>query len=147
MSGLYTMLHGVNPLAGLALSHLGKTPGDFGRFRDAWLEGDGKGGIVVAVFTRCGGGNREDYQGVFDDCTTWPGYLGDEDDEFDSTYATIRFAGPTPEALLQTLQDGGATEDQAKEIVEAIQAHKEPGMWEKTQAALAAMGQPPEKTE
>lgn len=67
-----------------------------GRFRDVHLEDDGK---VVAVYTRNGGGNRGWLWWVWELLQRHPQYLGDKDDEFDSTYATIRFR--TPDEFLE----------------------------------------------
>jgi len=87
---LYNMLHGVNPVAGAVLNMLKLTPDDVGRFRDAFITADGK----LAIYTRNGGGNREEYDEVFEDLANHPEYLYDEDDDFDCTYATIYFNVP-----------------------------------------------------
>lgn len=68
---------------------------DVGRYRDAWIEKDGQGGYRIAVYTRNGGNNREDYMPDF---SGNPYFLFDQDDEFDNTYATIYFSVP-PELL------------------------------------------------
>lgn len=110
--GLYNALFKVNVNAGAILAMLDLTPNDCGRFRDAWIE---KGGKTVIVFTRNGGGNREEYQSVMDDLAKHPQYVEDFDDEYDSTYAHIRFnvpndyaevvAGVAPTEDVPTLQD------------------------------------------
>lgn len=74
-----------------------------GRIRDMWLEHWGDD-VVIAVYTRNGGGNREHFHGDGDDgmCTgcvmetikSHPRYLNDLDDSFDPTYATIWFRLP-----------------------------------------------------
>lgn len=57
MGGLYNMLFGVNPAAGVLCAILGKRPKDFGRFRDAYVTlADGE--PLIAIYTRDGGGNR-----------------------------------------------------------------------------------------
>jgi hypothetical protein len=86
---MYNLLHGRNPLAELILSTLGLTANDVGRFRDCFVA-DGE----IAVYTRNGGGNRQDYQHVFDALATHSCYLRDTDDDFDSTYATVYFKFP-----------------------------------------------------
>jgi hypothetical protein len=101
---LYNAIFGVNPMAGVLLHMAGLDRADVGRFRDAYVtERDGE--PVIAVYTRNGGGNREHWNDETDegrgcDCTgctqTYrlpglPGYLGDEDDEFDCTYCTNYF--------------------------------------------------------
>ena len=83
------ILHGRNHHAGVILAMLGLNESDFGRFRDAHVaEGE------IAVYTRCGGGNREDYEEMFESLSQHPRYLRDKDDDFDSTYATIYFSVP-----------------------------------------------------
>jgi len=67
--------------------------GEFGRFRDAWVERDGED-LRYAIYTRNGGGNRPDYQEVTDRLRAHELYLADFDDEFDSTYATYYFRIP-----------------------------------------------------
>ena len=62
-----------------------------GRFRDAHLEEDGK---VIAIYTRNGGGNRGWLWWAWEILRKHPQYISDKDDEFDSTYATIRFRTP-----------------------------------------------------
>jgi hypothetical protein len=89
MSGLYNMVFGMNPLADVILATLGLKRSDVGRFRDCYVaEGQ------IAVYTRNGGGNREEYQDVIDALAQHPCYVRDADDEFDSTYATIYFRFP-----------------------------------------------------
>lgn len=67
---------------------------DPGRFRDAWVEKGENGQPVIAIYTRNGGGNREEYEGVIADLQDHPLYLRDADDDFDSTYATFYFSTP-----------------------------------------------------
>lgn len=69
---------------------------DLGRFRDIWYE-DGEDGMpVIRVYTRNGGGNREDYAKAIESMRAHPYYIADEDDDFDSTYASFWF-GFAPE--------------------------------------------------
>lgn len=103
---LYNLLHGVNPMTPLLLGFLGITTDDVPRFRDCWLD-EGK----IAIHTRTGGGNRDWYDSAEhykaesgedgtgpwnDDLRALPGFLYDEDDDFDCTYATFYFQ-PTDE--------------------------------------------------
>lgn len=96
---LYNTLFGMNPAAGYLLGSLGKTSEDFGRFRDAYYEKgeSGKEGKII-VYTRCGGGNREAYEDVFDEMELHPNYITNYDDDFDSTYAYFEFK-PTEEIV------------------------------------------------
>lgn len=85
---MYNMLFGVNRIAPFLLSLLDLDEGSVGRFRDAFLNKDG---TEIYVYTRNGGGNREHYMPDF---SGHPQYVSDEDDDFDSTYATIVFKVP-----------------------------------------------------
>ena len=58
MSGLYNMVFGYNELAGPLLSAIQLAPGEVPRFRDCFLTKDG---TEIVVYTRTGGGNREEY--------------------------------------------------------------------------------------
>ncbi len=96
---LYNTLFGVNPDTETLLSLLGKTTLDFGRFRNVYVE-DG----YIIVHTRNGGGNREDYEDVFEEMAEHPWYSHDADDSFDCTYANIYFKLPEDEQLMVVLR-------------------------------------------
>lgn len=97
--GLYNMIFGTNPLSDLLLATLGLTRNDVGRFRDTYIANG-----EIAVYTRNGGGNREDYMPDF---SKHPCYLRDEDDDYDCTYATIYFSYPAEYAAdLKKLEAG-----------------------------------------
>lgn len=108
---LYNMVHGRNPGAGLVMDILKDVP-DFGRFRDAYFRKDEEFGLHMIVHTRNGGGNRGDYQHVFEDCSEHPLYIQNQDCEFDSTYADILFEMPSEDYL----------ETKIKEILAAARA-------------------------
>lgn len=92
---LYNAIFGRNQSGRALLEILGLTEGDCGRYRDCFaVMNDGK--PEIHVLTRNGGGNREDYEDVFEELSEHPNYLGDSDDDFDCTYATIRFSAPEP---------------------------------------------------
>lgn len=93
MGGLYNMVIGVGPLAGDLLAMLKLTLEGLGRFRDAYLV-DGDDGLLINVHTRCGGGNRVDYEEVFKAVRRHPHYVRDQDCDYDSTYADIVFKVP-----------------------------------------------------
>lgn len=91
MSGLYNVLFGENASQkDFLFKLLDKTPADFGRYRDIYVTDE-----HIVVHTRNGGGNREDYEGVFMEMEDHPLYSHDEDDDFDCTYANIYFKHPT----------------------------------------------------
>lgn len=120
--GLYNVLFGKNPHSKILLVMLDidQPNGNWesGRFRDIWVEERGvlePKEKVIALYTRNGGGNRDD---CWDDekekrywnedkqrcdcpaCTInenlpkHPNYLYDEDDDFDATYNTAYFSIP-----------------------------------------------------
>lgn len=86
---LYNALFGMNSNAKTILATLGLSPDDCGRFRDCFVANG-----EIAVYTRNGGGNREEYQSTFDRLSGHPCYLRDEDDGYDETYATVYFRFP-----------------------------------------------------
>jgi hypothetical protein len=117
---LYNALFGVNQLAPFILLALGTTSDKVPRFRDAYINEDGE----MIIYTRTGGGNRDyydspetyaatrdtsdadnDYKGPFnEDLRALPGFLGDVDDDFDSTYASFRYSiPPSFKKVLDTL--------------------------------------------
>lgn len=119
---LYNMVFGMNPDSDKLLGLLGKTTGDFGRFRNVYME-DG----YIIVHTRCGGGNREDYQDVFDEMSTHPWYSHDADDDFDCTYANIYFKVPDNQKdflAIQNFNEGKNPNEQWKELFEMFDSAK-----------------------
>ena len=112
----YNMVHGSNPTGGAILAALGLKKSDVGRFRDCFVS-EGK----IAVYTRNGGGNRAEYEDVFGNLRKHPHYLTDEDDDFDSTYATIYFSFPIEfEDELKSLESGKF--DPSQRWIDAISA-------------------------
>lgn len=108
---LYNSLFGVNLLAPMLLAMLGLKEHDVPRFRDCYFDGEN-----ICVYTRTGGGNRDAYEspgrrkanypdlyptdeavnaGPFNrDLRMVPEYVYDDDDDYDSTYATFYFKVP-----------------------------------------------------
>lgn len=86
---LYNLVHGENPFADVLLAILGLTRGDIPRYRDCYWTG-----TEIAVHTRTGGGNRDDYEGGNTNLQSMATYLRDEDADYDSTYATFYFSVP-----------------------------------------------------
>lgn len=114
---LYNMVFGQNSASSAILATLGLTPGECGRFRDCFVSNG-----EIAIYTRNGGGNREDYQPVFDALSGHPCYLRDEDDGFDCTYATIYFKFPDEFADELKKLDSGEKFDPSKRWADAIEA-------------------------
>lgn len=121
MSGLYNMLFGKNEQAPALLAMLGLENFDFGRYRDTYVTED-----HIVVLTRCGGGNREDYEWVFASAAQNPYYAYDEDSDFDCTYAEIYFRHPPEFApLLKEMAAGTVTPDEKwKTLLENLNAKK-----------------------
>ena len=119
---MYNMLFGMNPDSDKLLGLLGKSKADFGRFRNVYME-DG----YIVVHTRNGGGNREDYEDVFDEMSEHPWYSHDEDDSFDCTYANIYFKVPEHHkdfvAIMQ-LNEGSNPKTQWAELFAMMEAMK-----------------------
>jgi len=119
---MYNMIFGMNPDTDKLLSLLGKTQGDFGRFRSVFMD-DG----CIVVHTRNGGGNRDDYEGVFDEMSAHPWYSHDEDDDFDCTYANIYFTIPENHKdflAIRNLDPGANPKDQWAFLFATMEATK-----------------------
>lgn len=82
-------MNGVNPATFYLLPMLGKHPDEYPRFRDCFIE-DGK----IRVYTRTGGGNREEYEVQNQELRDMPTFIRDWDDEEDCTYAYFEFSVP-----------------------------------------------------
>ena len=126
---LYNTLFGTNPAAKFLLASLEKGYDDFGRFRDAFYEQKDDGTGVIIVYTRCGGGNREDYEYVFNEMETHPQYLTNYDDDYDSTYAYIEFLAP--DSVNEFFKDVNAEQfervgERFKREIAEMEAGKEP---------------------
>ena len=120
---LYNTLFGMNPDSDKLLEILGKTREDFGRFRNVYME-DG----CIIVHTRCGGGNRDDYEDMFSDMEDHPWYSHDADDDYDCTYADIYFRIPEGAeqtfVALQNLDAGNKPKDQWLGMLATLEAMK-----------------------
>jgi hypothetical protein len=86
---LYNQLFGFHPLAPMVLSALKLHPTGIPRFRDAWYWDP-----ELVIYTRTGGDNRSAYTAENDRLRAVPGFLRDEDDEYDSTFALFFYALP-----------------------------------------------------
>jgi hypothetical protein len=96
-------------------------PERFPRARDSWIEKD-PGGAVIALYTRAGGGNRDDYAEQIALLQHHALYLEDADDTFDKTYATFRFR--VPESIADVAEsmavDRVDTDARWREAIESI---------------------------
>ena len=110
---LYGMVVGNSPEAPGVMALLGLSPQTVPRLRDAYLDTTNK---RFVIYTRTGGGNRDFYESEAvcrqnypsdfmsgelppsgpwnDDLRKHPLYISDEDDPYDSTYASFYFRFP-----------------------------------------------------
>ncbi len=106
---LYNAINGMNPATFFILPMLGKYYSEYPRFRDCFIgelensDENDQFGIpqkktseekVISVYTRVGGGNRDDYEDEIEELKNMPNYLRDYDDDFDNTFATFVFSVP-----------------------------------------------------
>ena len=108
---LYNMIYGANPATFFILPMLGKHPDEYPRFRDCFvgkisrseeldefnipkLQMDSYDEPIITVYTRTGGGNREEYVEQNAKMSSHPNYIKDYDDSFDSTFALFEFSVP-----------------------------------------------------
>jgi hypothetical protein len=113
---MYNLVFGMNPASNVILATLGLNQADTGRFRDCFVTNG-----EIAIYTRNGGGNRESYQPIIDELAKHPCYLRDEDDDFDSTYATFYFRFPDEYAEELKLIDAGEKFDPDARWLDAIE--------------------------
>ena len=117
---LYNMVFGMNPDTDALLNILGATQGEFGRFRNVYMQ-DG----YIIVHTRCGGNNRDDYFPDWVEDHPW--YSHDEDDDFDNTYADIYFKVPENHKdflAIQNYDPGHKPSDQWATMLAMMEAMK-----------------------
>lgn len=102
---MYNQILGTYPFAKLLYVMMGFNDSDkypVGRIRDVYLK-KYDDDLRVVLFTRNGGGNREEYQDVIDALAKHPCYIRDYDDDFDTTYAYIEFS--TPEIFRDQIEE------------------------------------------
>lgn len=97
----YAMLFGDGEAGRVLLEVLGLRRRDLGRYRDAWIERGEDQQPRIAVYTRLGGRNRQDYAEIIRGLRAHPRYVLDRDDGYDETYATFYFG--LPEEVVETL--------------------------------------------
>ena len=88
---LYNMMCGTNPCTALLLSLIDLDYKQIPRFRDVWVNREF---TEITVFTRTGGGNRDEYKDQNLVLMEHPFYLRDSDCDFDSTFALFVFSLP-----------------------------------------------------
>ena len=96
---VYHMIFGKAPSHYL-LPMLGVNEDYFPRYRDVFIEDKQDSDNIsdtqryIYVYTRAGGGNREEYEQDIERVRTHSNYLRDYDDDFDYTYMTFVFSVP-----------------------------------------------------
>ena len=98
MSGLYNIIFGTNPLAGILLNIFGIDISICGRFRDFYLYKPGDDDMCALLVTRNGGPNRNEFNGENLILSKIRGYIFDEDAPIDNTYALFYYKIPKESA-------------------------------------------------
>lgn len=94
---LYNMIMGVNTtLVLFVMPMLGRSHREYPRFRDVFIGDKGTPGTEgkIIIYTRSGGGNREDYEKEHAELRASPHYAFDFDNDFDNIYANWVFNVP-----------------------------------------------------
>lgn len=86
---LYNMINGFNPACIMVLPMLGRKSNEYPRFRDCFITEENN----IAIYTRVGGGNRNNGHGE-EALYTDPNFVTTYDDEYDNTYGTYEFRVP-----------------------------------------------------
>ena len=94
---LYNMLFGENKIAPILLAILDIEIEEIPRYRDIFWDGEN-----IVIHTRTGGGNREEYFGSNNRLTQIEGYIRDDDDDFDETYANFYYQLPSKFSYLRS---------------------------------------------
>lgn len=113
---LYNMICGVNPASGLLLGLIDVAYEEIPRPRDVYLSDDGD---HVIIYTRTGGGNREEYMTQNAALAKNPNYVGDHDDDFDSTFAHFKFK-ITKEGRDKLAKEFEALTDEEKKVITEV---------------------------
>jgi hypothetical protein len=90
----YNMMNGVNPATFFITPMLGERhPDTYPRFRDCFVDTE-NGKREIQIYTRVGGGNRDEGYGE-EELYKHQNFLRTYDDDFDSTYGYYVFSVPT----------------------------------------------------
>lgn len=126
----YNMIFGMNSQTPLLLATVGLREHEIDRFRDVSVSGN-----QINVYSRTGGGNREDYPNTA--MRKLDGWVNSYDDDYDSTYCTDEIK--IPEQYLQDVEnlsnifEHGIRPEFAKHLAKALQ--REPTEADKTHEA------------
>lgn len=119
MSGLYNVLFGQSEHAPALLLALGIEADAVPRYRDCYINKEKH----IVIYTRVGGGNRDDYEEEIKFLRSLPGFLFDEDDSFDNTYALFHYE--VPEKYQQVLSVIEPEEDPKDKMQALLQKLRE----------------------
>jgi len=124
---MFDLAIGTSGYPPMILGMAGLTPDMIGRYRDHWLERSEAGVLIMALYTRNGGGNREEYAEHLRQMHDLDSFVSDADDEFDSTYCTLRFRVTKEQALdwLNRHRTSGADFDDEEVWDEMVNAAEE----------------------
>lgn len=139
---MYGLMHGENELATVLLAALGLTRTQVPRYRDCYWDG-----THICVHTRTGGGNRDHYEERNPENLEGPwnstlrdvaGYVRDEDEEYDATYATFYFVPPAvlQEALAAVPAVDATPSQRWQSLFERLEAGVSDPQIERAKAAL-----------
>ena len=133
---LYNMLCGYTPAVTLVLPMLGKHPNEYPRFRDCFLKDEEHPEYDdhIQIYTRTGGGNREDYESENEAMRQMDGFVADFDDSFDSTFASWVFKVPERWKADYEVFKSGDLKDMSKEYQEELRRilpEIEESLWDK----------------
>lgn len=125
---LYNMVFGVRASAPLILAVLKLEKDNFGRFRDAYFHRGQDKRITMHVYTRCGGGNRKDYEEVFEEMKAHPLFIDEWDDDYDCTYCTFEFRLPEGDTELAQIAEvfcnsnNSVPQESFKELIDRLES-------------------------
>lgn len=88
---LYTQIFGENENADKILDLIDINRENFGRYRDCWLNPEG---TVATVLSKVGGGNRQNYEYIYENLKLHIRYINYKEDPKDSTYVYFNFSIP-----------------------------------------------------
>lgn len=117
-------------------------PIEYGRYRDAQFEPDpdDPDAALIVVTTRCGGGNRTQYQSTLDALADHPWHVRDYDDDYDPTYAMVVYKVPAVflAAWLKHIDDAGEPgEESVSPEIRELMVAPEPTLRTKFETAIA----------
>lgn len=116
---LYSVVIAINPIAGDLLASICLEPASVPRPRDVWINREL---TEVTVFTRTGGGNREEYAAENAALRAHPGYLRDYDWATDPTYAEWVFVVPGAEREAMRVGMADLSDDERAHVVSVVNA-------------------------